>query len=887
VATWEIKGGGGGTSSKGSVIGSGTLNNLTDTWTPLWYTSLGPTVYNLVVTCDKKEETVDTWTSTIVLCDTELDRYPTHSISLANLLPDPCKACALSFSGETLPVNEVGSTFTGSVDGEWSNQLNWKDVDDASPAGTLPGIPALVGVFTDDIVIEGDVLSCSLDAMPQVNVLTTDGGNIGISLSAVTATISGSSKVLLNGDCDTGGVLYVTDPAIFIDSSQNAGSVIGDAVFKNSARLRGYVSGNVEFRNTSVMANDALTHASCGGNLDAYDTASVVDSDIVGNLVLHNGSHTDYTFSFLGTVSLHDTAYIGSGWLKDFTGPATFDGNSYNLGTVDGDAEFTGTTYNSGTVTGTAAFSDGCNNSGTVEGNATFTGNSWNNFGTIKSNASFTGNGINWNIVKGNATFSDGAFNMGGTIKGNATFNGSNGNFVNGATSGASGTVTRVVLETGSWAAGDAQGRLIFASVTGTFSSGENIQISATTRAKSGGAQSAITLQPNGRLETTVGNFGGATCLYGADGTNMGFEFDGTVYVPIRTGMTPDTPNHVVVHKQHLFFSFGSSVQFSALGYPYQWAVILGAGEIALTNPVTNFLVQPGDQSTGAMAVYTDSDTFILYGSSSANWSLVSYNTGTGAKAFTAQNMQQSYVWDDRGVINLQAAIAYGNFDSAALTLNIRPFIQSRRNLAIGSSVNREKAQYRVFFSDTYALYLTISNGKLLGAMPVQFPNAATCVTEGETPDGAETSFFGSTNGYVYRLDAGTSFDGVEISAFLILVFNAIRSPRILKRYRRGSLEITGTSYAEFTFSYDLAYSSTDVGQDTGSAYSSSLVSSFWESVDWDNFVWDGRTLAPSEVEVRGTAENIAIRIASISDIYQPFTVNSTILHYSFRRGLR
>lgn len=461
------------------------------------------------------------------------------------------------------------------------------------------------------------------------------------------------------------------------------------------------------------------------------------------------------------------------------------------------------------------------------------------------------------------------------------------GNFVNGATSGASGTVTRVVLETGSWAAGDAQGRLIFASVTGTFSSGENIQISATTRAKSGGAQSAITLQPNGRLETTVGNFGGATCLYGADGTNMGFEFDGTVYVPIRTGMTPDTPNHVVVHKQHLFFSFGSSVQFSALGYPYQWAVILGAGEIALTNPVTNFLVQPGDQSTGAMAVYTDSDTFILYGSSSANWSLVSYNTGTGAKAFTAQNMQQSYVWDDRGVINLQAAIAYGNFDSAALTLNIRPFIQSRRNLAIGSSVNREKAQYRVFFSDTYALYLTISNGKLLGAMPVQFPNAATCVTEGETPDGAETSFFGSTNGYVYRLDAGTSFDGVEISAFLILVFNAIRSPRILKRYRRGSLEITGTSYAEFTFSYDLAYSSTDVGQDTGSAYSSSLVSSFWDSVDWDNFVWDGRTLAPSEVEVRGTAENIAIRIASISDIYQPFTVNSTILHYSFRRGLR
>jgi hypothetical protein len=108
-----------------------------------------------------------------------------------------------------------------------------------------------------------------------------------------------------------------------------------------------------------------------------------------------------------------------------------------------------------------------------------------------------------------------------------------------------------------------------------------------------------------------------------------------------------------------------------------------------------------------------------------------------------------------------------------------------------------------------------------------------------------------------------------------------------LKRYRKGSLEITGTSYAEFTFSYDLGYSTTDIGQDTGLQYSSNLISSFWDSVYWDNFVWDGRTLAPSEVELVGTAENIAVRIASISDIYQPFTVNSTILHYSMRRGLR
>jgi len=459
-----------------------------------------------------------------------------------------------------------------------------------------------------------------------------------------------------------------------------------------------------------------------------------------------------------------------------------------------------------------------------------------------------------------------------------------------GQASGASAVVKRVVYASGIWTSNTAAGYLVFSSVTGTFTAGENLRIGATTYAHAVAAQVAITLQPNGTVETMMGNFGGntnQTRVYGCDTVNYGFEFDGTTYANIRTGMTADTPTKVAFHKQHLFFAFKESVQFSGLGLPYQWSPILGAGEIALTNAVTNFLVQPGNQSTGAMAIYTDSDTFILYGTSSATWNLVSYNVGTGAKPYTAQNMAQSYVFDDRGVINLQTTLNYGNFDSAAITLNIRPFVQQRRNLATGSSLNREKAQYRVFFSDSYALYLTISNNNLLGAMPVQFPNPVTVVCEGESPDGAETSFFGSTNGFVYRLDAGTSFDGAEIAANITLVFNAIRSPRILKRYRKGSLEISGTSYAEFTFSYDLAYSSTNIGQDTGTDYSSNLVASFWDAISWDNFVWDGRTLSPSEVEIMGTAENIAVRIASISDIYAPFTVNSTILHYSMRRGLR
>ena len=111
----------------------------------------------------------------------------------------------------------------------------------------------------------------------------------------------------------------------------------------------------------------------------------------------------------------------------------------------------------------------------------------------------------------------------------------------------------------------------------------------------------------------------------------------------------------------------------------------------------------------------------ILYGTSSANFSLSSFNTGTGAYAFTAQTMDQAYVLDDRGIMSLGTTLNFGNFLPAALTMNIPAYIAQHRELAVGSTVNRDKGQYRVFFSDGTGLYMTNLNGKVLGSMPVEY----------------------------------------------------------------------------------------------------------------------------------------------------------------------
>lgn len=451
---------------------------------------------------------------------------------------------------------------------------------------------------------------------------------------------------------------------------------------------------------------------------------------------------------------------------------------------------------------------------------------------------------------------------------------------------GASATVLRVVLETGTWAGGTAAGRLIIGTVTGgPFAAGAAAGGGACTLS---GAESAITLAPSGRVEIDVGNYGQGSRMYGADGVNKAWEFDGTVLVPITTGTTPDTPKHVQCHQDHLFLTFGASLQHSAIGFPYDWTVAGGAAEYAMPDTITGLVRMPGDQSGGALGILMASTTQMLYGTSAATFTLVSFDDATGAKSYTQAKVGgQVLMFDTGGVFSLRTSQDYGNFSTNALTHPIRPWTQVRRNLARAALVNREKSQYRVFYSDGFGLYITLGN-KGAASMPVYFPDPVYCACQGEAPDGLETSFFGSDNGMVYRLDAGTSFDGAAIDHHMTLVYAAQGNSRVRKRYRAAVLEVNGEGYSQFEMTYELGYGGTEPAQGVAIQTAGiNLSSVYWDSFTWDDFTWDGRTLTPTELELHGTAENISLRIAGSSDLYAPFTINSVVLHYTTRRGMR
>ena len=463
---------------------------------------------------------------------------------------------------------------------------------------------------------------------------------------------------------------------------------------------------------------------------------------------------------------------------------------------------------------------------------------------------------------------------------------------------GVTATIKRVVVQTGSLAAGTATGRLIITNPSGGNFAAGAATVGAGTLTLSG-AQTAITFLPGGRFRFDNWNFGGGTGskkMYGCDGVNRGFEFDGTTLVPISTGMTTDTPTRVKAHKNHLFFAFGGSAQHSGIGNPYTWTILSGAGELACGDTITDFTILGSDASNAAMAIWTRNRTLVLYGNDSSDWNLVPYSEESGALGHTAQYITQGVVLHDQGVKLLAASQAFGNFISSVASQKIMTTLQDLISSASDSMIVRKKNQYRVFFSGGQAIYMTFGNAAGNAAQPgvavngftsVTLPNPVTCSVSGIGSGGQEEMYFGSTDGYVYQMDKGTSFDGSAITWNATLVYNHFGSPRQLKQFRKAVFEVTGSNYGEFSVAYSIGYGSTEYDSSASVSVTSSLSATTWDNFTWDQFFWDGRTLAPYEADLTGTAENISLLFSGSSAEFQQFTLNAAITHFSNRRSLR
>lgn len=395
-------------------------------------------------------------------------------------------------------------------------------------------------------------------------------------------------------------------------------------------------------------------------------------------------------------------------------------------------------------------------------------------------------------------------------------------------------------------------------------------------------------LAPSGRYEFINHNFSGASTgmkVYGCDGVNKGFSWDGTTYVEITTTGSPETPQHVAAHKNRLFYSINGSVMISAPGDPAgTWVAASTAGEIGTGDLITAMMSLPGDNTTGSLAVYGRNKTSILYGAGTSTWNMANVASDAGAIAYTAQYVGGALALDDRGVTSLTAVQAFGNFDASAISDAVQPFLDAKVGLSIASSVLRSQNQYRLYFTDGTGLAFRINKGAAPNVMPFTYPNPVTCICSGEDTNGIEVVYFGSTNGMVYQAEKGTSFDGSAIDAWLRLSFNAERGPMVIKKWRRATVEADIPSYVSLSMTYEMDYGDSSFPIVALQTSTQEGGGGYWDQFTWDEFTWDSPIVGQPKFSLSGSSRNISLLFNSNDALSSPYSIQSVLLSYTPRR---
>ena len=468
--------------------------------------------------------------------------------------------------------------------------------------------------------------------------------------------------------------------------------------------------------------------------------------------------------------------------------------------------------------------------------------------------------------------------------------------FVEGETltqTGTTATINRVVLQSGDWSTSDAAGYLIIGTVTsGPYAAG--VATSASGSATLSGVEVANTIVAGGRFEFRNDNFFATTFtkrMYGVSGVDYAFEWDGSVFVPIITGNVVDTPTHLEVNELHLALVFANgSLQNSATGLPYQWAGG-GAAEIGVGDDIIGLQKEVG----GPMVVLCRNRIRALYGKNTADspWDLKPISSEAGGIEWTMARLGETRYLDDRGFMSLNAVQEFGDFTTASYSQLIEPTFKTLKATVLSTVINKTKSQIRTFFEDGVAIIATFNDKQLSGFTTASYVDLngnlmeAFCTANGEDASGYEISFIGSSTGYVYKLDSGTSFDGGPVKSLLKLSYDHQGSPAYNKQYKKVTIEADGSDGAILKYNITLDYNSGKAPSGITKETTLSSGSTVWNNISWNLFNWTSSDITQIEGDVTGVGRNISIEIASEDTYVDPHTLYGVTYHYILRKLVR
>lgn len=282
------------------------------------------------------------------------------------------------------------------------------------------------------------------------------------------------------------------------------------------------------------------------------------------------------------------------------------------------------------------------------------------------------------------------------------------------------------------------------------------------------------------------------------DGVNRPAKWDGTTYTVLSAA--PLGASSVCEFRTHLFFAKDSLLTWSAPANDANYTATDGAGVLNVGFPITGLAAW-----RGALYIFGRTSIKKLTGTTFADFTVEPVTTGIGCVAgHTIQDVNGDLVFlaaDGLRTIAGTDRIGDVNLDNLSKPVEKSLSDTTRAYLTGGdifAVVVHSKAQYRLMFARPND---GVFGGRgVLGGMRND-PNGmawewfntlgfwGSCADSAYTLTG-ELVLMGGYTGYVYELENGTSFDGVDIPAILQTAHMAFDDPTLRKTLYKLHTEV-------------------------------------------------------------------------------------------------
>lgn len=379
--------------------------------------------------------------------------------------------------------------------------------------------------------------------------------------------------------------------------------------------------------------------------------------------------------------------------------------------------------------------------------------------------------------------------------------------------------------------------------------------------------------------------------LFFVDGVSDCHAYDGISFTLINSSLpNSDLPSgaypvKVCAWKNRLILVYPDGHVFlSGVGDPLNFDGTNGAGEIFIGDDITDIITGTG----GTLIFFTQNSTKILYDESTDAFAfrLDEFSSNSGAIENTAQQMLNTTVFsDDYGITTLEAVSSFGDFSAKSISNKVSKTYNANKNNIQCSYVDRENNRYIVFYTNTIglseAIVLTFKDKYLKGVSLLSFPHTVYCITDGKDSNNNQIIFFGSTDGYVYQLDSGTSFNGISINTELRTSYYHYKSPRFWKYFTRVMFELESPSGVIFNVRETYDYASRLFPL---SDYKEPAIlgqGAAWGDGVWGSFTYGSVLVDRPSLNIQGYGTNMSLAVSTEEKYKEQHTVYNFITDFT------